>query len=85
MHNLPAPALLKSGKYRCNVMNCGGADGCVHDYIPRRCPFCGFQLVKVATNGHIFCSCHESICEYEEHNNDKSILSRGDHRLSFNV
>jgi len=61
MNNKP----LKTGKYTCNVLNCGGGE-CVHDYIRRRCPHCGYQLVKVARNGWIFCSHHESICDYEE-------------------
>lgn len=62
----PQPGLrpLQHGKYRCNVGNCGGGE-CVHDYIQERCPSCNWQLVKVKTNGHIFCS-NKYMCEYEK-------------------
>lgn len=50
--------------YTCNNGACHGPD-CVHDYMNRFCPFCGFQFVKVSTNGHMFCSNHELICDYE--------------------
>lgn len=67
---MPDKKSLKTGKYTCAVANCGGVGGCVHDYISRYCPFCDFQLVRVSSNGHIFCSNHESFCEYEEFNDD---------------
>lgn len=55
---------VKTGSYRCNVLNCG--DGkCVHEWINHFCPHCSSQLVHVKTNGVVFCSNHELICDYD--------------------
>lgn len=51
------------GKYNCGVSSCQGVS-CVHDWIPLYCPFCQCQLVHVTKNDLVFCSNHESICDY---------------------
>lgn len=48
---------IKKGSWdRCNVKGCGGSLGCIHEYIPYACPFCGTQLIQVRTTGFVFCS-----------------------------
>lgn len=57
--------VLKVGKSdKCRMLNCGNGN-CVHEWIPHLCPFCDSQLIHVTVNGHVFCSNHESICDYE--------------------
>ncbi len=47
---------IKQGTWdKCNVGNCGGKAGCIHEYIPFACPTCGTQLVHVKTSGFVFC------------------------------
>lgn len=52
-------------KWTCNVLNCGGKDGCVHKVLDERCPRCGYKLVLVTTTGFKFCSNYSLLCEYE--------------------
>lgn len=37
-----------------------------HKWTGINCPVCGFPLKKVLSNNHVFCSNHESICDYEQ-------------------
>lgn len=51
-------------KFSCNVMNCGGGK-CVHEVTGDKCPYCGYELVRVKTTGHIFCCNDINVCGYE--------------------
>ena len=51
-------------RYFCGVLNCGGGV-CVHRLTDELCPVCGCRLVSVSTTGVLFCSQHESVCDYE--------------------
>lgn len=55
---------INSGKYDCGVSSCIG-EACVHDWLPYFCPACNSQLVHVTSNDTVFCSNHESICDYD--------------------
>lgn len=55
---------IKQGKYDCGVSSCVGA-ACVHEWLPYFCPACNNQLVHVTKNNSVFCSNHESICDYD--------------------
>lgn len=62
----PAPKPLPPATYHCNVANCGNGN-CAHQLLDRRCPHCQHALVRVTTNGHVFCSNPSQLaCEYEE-------------------
>jgi len=50
--------------YHCGVLNCGGGK-CIHRLLSTHCPYCGMCMVEVTTTGFMFCSNHESICDYE--------------------
>jgi hypothetical protein len=54
---------IKKGRYSCGVDNCGDGN-CVHEWISFFCPCCDHQLVHVKSNGNVFCSNHEVICDY---------------------
>ena len=54
----------KKGQYNCGVLNCGD-NKCIHQWIEFFCPHCDNQLVHVKTNNTVFCSNHESICDFE--------------------
>lgn len=53
---------IKTGRYNCYVDGCGGAAGCVHEYIPYACPFCDRQMIRVKTTGFLFCPDKADIC-----------------------
>ena len=71
-------------KYNCGVLNCGNGK-CIHELTEEKCPYCGFKMVLVKTNGHRFCSNHESICEYEIPNEKKKIDGLKDHQIALLV
>lgn len=61
----------KQGQYNCGVLNCGNGQ-CTHQWIEFFCPLCDNQLVHLQTNNNVFCSNHESICDFESNIQNKA-------------